>query len=337
MPAPDGAKRLDVWVPLPIEDDLQKVSDLKVEATRRRDARRSRRREGRRLRQPLRPRRARRAEGRGRDPVDGDDHAHGGQRPGHGARHRPLQAGRRPRPDHGQGAANSRRRLGEKPATVRERAKKIYDHVLTTMTYDKNDAGLGQGRLRARLRRRQGQLHRLPREVHRHRARRGHPGALHDGHLPLHRRAEGRRRATTAGRTSTTGSAGSRSTSPRRRRSTSKDPAKAQWFFGHLDPDRIALTVGRDINLAPEAEGPAAPLHGVPLRRGGRQAHEAPEDQPLVRVREQVVGDRAAGTTGGSGGGARAPPAAFRGCMRPASPAYARLGCGRTQFAPTRA
>src|SRR5689334_5132426 len=33
VPAPAaGTKRLDVWIPLPLEDDLQKVTDLKVDA-----------------------------------------------------------------------------------------------------------------------------------------------------------------------------------------------------------------------------------------------------------------------------------------------------------------
>src|SRR5438093_13475239 len=33
VPAPAaGTKHLDVWVPLPLEDDLQKVTDLKVDA-----------------------------------------------------------------------------------------------------------------------------------------------------------------------------------------------------------------------------------------------------------------------------------------------------------------
>lgn len=35
-----------------------------------------------------------------------------------------------------------------------------------------------------------------------------------------------------------------------------KDDAKAQWFFGHLDPDRLALTVGRDLTLSPKQAGP---------------------------------------------------------------------------------
>jgi transglutaminase-like putative cysteine protease len=34
-----------------------------------------------------------------------------------------------------------------------------------------------------------------------------------------------------------------------------KDPAKANWFFGHLDPDRVALTVGRDVDYAPRQKG----------------------------------------------------------------------------------
>lgn len=34
-----------------------------------------------------------------------------------------------------------------------------------------------------------------------------------------------------------------------------KDPAKAEWFFGHLDADRISLTVGRDLTLSPKQKG----------------------------------------------------------------------------------
>lgn len=33
------------------------------------------------------------------------------------------------------------------------------------------------------------------------------------------------------------------------------DPAKAEWFFGHLDPDRISLTFGRDLWLEPRQNG----------------------------------------------------------------------------------
>lgn len=32
------------------------------------------------------------------------------------------------------------------------------------------------------------------------------------------------------------------------------DPAKAQWFFGNLDPNRISLSFGRDVPLAPAAK-----------------------------------------------------------------------------------
>lgn len=33
------------------------------------------------------------------------------------------------------------------------------------------------------------------------------------------------------------------------------DPAKAAWFFGHLDQNRISLTFGRDITLEPAQQG----------------------------------------------------------------------------------
>ena len=35
-----------------------------------------------------------------------------------------------------------------------------------------------------------------------------------------------------------------------------KDPAKAEWFFGNLGENRVALTFGRDITLAPAQTGP---------------------------------------------------------------------------------
>ena len=34
-----------------------------------------------------------------------------------------------------------------------------------------------------------------------------------------------------------------------------KDPAKAAWFFGHLDQNRLSLTFGRDITLEPAQQG----------------------------------------------------------------------------------
>ena len=40
-----------------------------------------------------------------------------------------------------------------------------------------------------------------------------------------------------------------------------KDPVKAAWFFGNLDPDRITLTYGRDVALEPKQE--AQPLNYV--------------------------------------------------------------------------
>ena len=35
------------------------------------------------------------------------------------------------------------------------------------------------------------------------------------------------------------------------------DPAKAEWFFGHLDPHRVSISYGRDIILSPAQKGPA--------------------------------------------------------------------------------
>jgi transglutaminase-like putative cysteine protease len=35
-----------------------------------------------------------------------------------------------------------------------------------------------------------------------------------------------------------------------------KDPKKADYYFGHLSPNRIAFSVGRDLNLVPRQDGP---------------------------------------------------------------------------------
>jgi transglutaminase-like putative cysteine protease len=42
------------------------------------------------------------------------------------------------------------------------------------------------------------------------------------------------------------------------------EPAKAEWFFGNLDPDRLSLTVGRDLTLAPKQQGPALLFFAYP-------------------------------------------------------------------------
>jgi transglutaminase-like putative cysteine protease len=36
-----------------------------------------------------------------------------------------------------------------------------------------------------------------------------------------------------------------------------KNPAKRDYFFGHLDADRVAFSVGRDLELTPRQDGPA--------------------------------------------------------------------------------
>ena len=35
-----------------------------------------------------------------------------------------------------------------------------------------------------------------------------------------------------------------------------KDPNRRDYFFGHLDPDRVGFTVGRDLTLEPKQDGP---------------------------------------------------------------------------------
>ena len=35
-----------------------------------------------------------------------------------------------------------------------------------------------------------------------------------------------------------------------------KDPKRKEYFFGHLSPDRVAFSTGRDLTLVPKQDGP---------------------------------------------------------------------------------
>ncbi len=57
-----------------------------------------------------------------------------------------------------------------------------------------------------------------------------------------------------------------------------KDPAKAQWFFGHLDPDRLTLSVGRDLTLMPAQKGPPLLFFAYPYAEVDGKAVDVPKE-----------------------------------------------------------
>ena len=251
----DGAKRLDAWIPLPLEDDLQAVADVAVVAQ---------------------------VDGKDvpfeitKDEPYGNRMVHVGLDAPKGELTLRWSATITRKLDAGQGkgpvldrfkqadnlvpidgqAAQLAKDLGldKSDVAVAERARKLYDDVLHTMQYDKVAEGWGKGDF--------------------DRACKVGKGNCTDFHAKFTGigRAAGIPVRFTMGiplSTEKTGTAGGyhcwahfhdgKAWTPvdisEAQKLLGKDDAKAQWFFGHLDADRIALTVGRDLTLSPKQAG----------------------------------------------------------------------------------
>jgi hypothetical protein len=250
IPVPEGAKRLDAWIPLPLEDEHQKVEGLAVEASVPHEVT--------------------------KDPVYGNRMVHVGVDAPSGTVSLGWRATitRRPDAGEGKGPVHERFRQADKLVPVdgraaeiakdlgvagegnaRTRAQKIYDDVLASMTYDKNEPGWGKGDFERACKVGKGNctdFHakfmgvaraakipaRFTMGVSLGPPGKGNPGGyhcwahFHDGTswIPIDASEADKIEAT--------------------------DPAKAKWFFGNLDADRVALTVGRDIDLSPKQKGP---------------------------------------------------------------------------------
>jgi len=253
-----GAKHLDAWVPTPLEDDLQKVADLKVTAT-----------------------------ADGKDiPFEQTTEPQYGNKMVHVGVENPAAdvvitwtATITRAADTGQGAGPMNPRYLEadnlvpldgkakelakqlgvdaKDADLAARAKKIYDEVLSTMQYSKDDKvapGWGKGDFNRAC------------DVGKGNCTDFHAkfiGIARAGGIPV-RFTMGIPHSTDA-----KGAPGGyhcwahwhdgKTWHPvdisEAQKINAKDPAKAQWFFDHLDPDRLALSIGRDLTLAPKQAG----------------------------------------------------------------------------------
>jgi len=252
-PPADG-KHVDLWVPLPLEDDLQKVADLKVEAT---------------------------VAGKPVDAKIGKDETYGNRQAYVGTDEKgeitlAWSATITRTADEGQAsgpvldrfkqadklvpldgkAADLAKELGVDKAegTVRDRAKKVYDNVLTTMKYDKETPGWGKGDFNRACEIGKGNCTDFHAKFTGIARSAGIPVRFTMG-IPLSTDAKGAPAGYHCWAHFRDGDKWIPVDISEAQKIHAKDPAKAQWFFGHLDPDRIALQVGRDLTLVPAQKG----------------------------------------------------------------------------------
>jgi transglutaminase-like putative cysteine protease len=252
IPVPaDGSKLLEAWIPVPQSDDLQTVSDLKVEAS---------------VPHTVET-----------EPEYGNKMAHVrienpkaevslswsavivraadvGQ--GKGAVHPRFTQADKLVPLDGK-AAQMATELGVKTGgTVRERAQKIYDNVLHTMFYDKVAEGWGKGDFDRACTVGKGNCTDFHAKFIGIGRAAGIPVRFTMG-VPLSGDPKGLAGGYHCWAHFYDGAAWIPVDISEAQKLLEKDPAKAAWFFGNLDPDRVTLSVGRDVNLAPKQQGSA--------------------------------------------------------------------------------
>ena len=255
LPAPAaGSKKLEAWIPVPREDDLQKVAELKVDT------------------------------GAVPNTIEKDEF---GNRMIHFTVNDPKaetsvtwSAIITRTADHGQGAAAAHPRFLQPDKTIpltgtaegivkdlkvkdtakpiNDRAKSIYDYVLTTTVYSKEGTGWGQA-----------DFERACKEC------KGNCTDFHAKFMGIARAAGIPARFTMGFSIPTAEPKGPIAgyhcwahyqdgdkwipvDISEAQKVVAKDPAKAQWFFKHLDADRMSMSIGRDLVLVPKQQG--APL-----------------------------------------------------------------------------
>ena len=251
---PDGAKRLDAWIPTPVSDDLQSVTDLKVTAMVDDKAV---------------------AFEQAKDETYGNSMVHVGVDAPAGPLLLEWTATVTRKADSGQGAgpvldrfkeadrlvpvtgraATLAKELGvEGTADLMARAKKAYDNVLATMVYDKVAPGWGKGDFERACDVGKGNCTDFHAKFTGIARAGGIPVRFTMG-IPLSTEAKGTAGGYHCWAHFYDGTHWIPVDISEAQKVNAKDPAKAQWFFGHLDPDRVALSVGRDLVLSPKQKG----------------------------------------------------------------------------------
>lgn len=155
-------------------------------------------------------------------------------------------------------AAELAAQLGVKEGSdVRARGQKIYDHVLHTMFYDKVVEGWGKGDFDRACKVGKGNCTDFHAKFIGIGRAAGIPVRFTMG-VPLGTDAKGVAGGYHCWAHFHDGTSWIPVDISEAQKLLGKDDAKAAWFFGHLDPDRVSLSVGRDLVLAPRQQG--APL-----------------------------------------------------------------------------
>jgi transglutaminase-like putative cysteine protease len=275
IPAPaEGAKRLEAWIPTPYVDDVQCVRSLAVTSSVPYEAT-SDPATGNRFLHVLvaNPRAEVTIEWvavveRSEDAGQG----RGAVRPAHLASDALASVdGRARKLAEDLGAADPKRPVGE-------RARRIYDHVLASMAYDKEAPGWGKGDFERACDIGKGNCSDFAAKFIAIARAAGIParwvstislaGEHRDCsacgyHCYAHFRDGDRWIPVDVSEA---------------QKVLAKDPAKAAWFFGHLDADRVSLTVGRDVDYAPKQAGDPALFIVYPYCEVDGKAVEVPKE-----------------------------------------------------------
>jgi transglutaminase-like putative cysteine protease len=288
VPAPpEGAKRLEAWIPTPYVDDVQQVKSLKVEASvpyeeTKDDA------TGNRFVHVLV------MDPKGEVTVDwtavverSEDRGQGGG-PVADAN---LRSDALAKVDGRAKTLASAIGADDPKATVEVRAKRIYDHVLQSMTYDKETPGWGKGDFERTCDVGRGNCSDFVAKFVTIARAAGIPArwsstiSLSGEHMDCtacgyhciaHYRDGDRWVPVDASDA---------------RKIVAKDPKKAAWFFGHAEANNVVLSVGRDLTLAPKQQagpvnflaGPYVEVDGKPFdvpSKNRTYGHEAADAAP---------------------------------------------------------
>lgn len=274
VPAPAaGSKRLEAWIPLPIEDELQKVAGLQVTAS---------------VPHTVET-----------EPEYGNKMVHvvvenptaevkigwtaritrsadTGQ--GTGANHKRFLEADKLLPIDGKAAAMAQE-LGAKDAakSVRDRSRIIYDDVLTHMTYDKNTPGWGKGDFDRACDVAKGNCTDFHARFMGVARAAGIPARFTMG-IPLTTEPAGKAGGYHCWAHFLDGKTWVPVDISEAQKLLGKDDARARWFFGNLDPDRVALSVGRDLTLAPKQQGDKLLFFAYPYAEVDGKSVDVPKE-----------------------------------------------------------
>ena len=160
---------------------------------------------------------------------------------------------------------------------VRERAKKAYDNVLSTMVYDKVAPGWGKGDFARACEVGKGNCTDFHAKFTGIARAGGIPVRFTMG-IPLSTEPKGTAGGYHCWAHFFDGTHWIPVDISEAQKINAKDPAKAQWFFGHLDPDRVALSVGRDLTLVPKQKGDPLQFFAYPYVEVDGKATDVPKE-----------------------------------------------------------